>query len=322
MMPPGVQLDVWSEASRLRKKYWGNDVYLRGIVEFSNHCDQNCLYCGLRRGNGQLSRYRLESSAVFAAATAIRDLGFGTVVLQSGEDAACSAESLAALIGRIKKDLGLAVTLSLGERPREDYALWRAAGADRYLLKLETLDEAVYARLRPGRKLAERLRALEILAELGYETGSGLIAGLPGESPDAVERGLESLAGMRLDMVSISPFIPAPGTPLSEAAACGLPEILNVMARARVLMPSAHIPVTSALGLQGDAVRLLALNVGDVLMPSLTPAEVRGNYAIYEGKNSGEQAPAMRAAAMRDLLLTTGFNLPSGPGSAWRLKAE
>ncbi len=317
---PGLDLDLWEAASRLRRASWGQDVFLRGIVEFSNHCAQNCLYCGLRRHNGALARYRLTEDVVFAAATAVRDLGLGTVVLQSGEDAACCPESIAGLITRIKIELGLAVTLSLGEHPPETYALWRTAGADRYLLKLETLDESLYAALRPGRKLAERLRALETLAELGYETGSGLIAGLPGEKPAALQRGLEFLAGLGLDMVSISPFVPAPGTPLNADPPCALPDILNAMAAARALMPTAHIPVTSALGLHGDAVRLTALEVGDVLMPSLTPATVRGNYAIYAGKNSDAQDPAARAGAMRQMLLAAGFTLPSGPGSAWRLR--
>jgi biotin synthase len=322
MLPLGVDSDLWAEAVRLRGEYWGKSVYLRGIVEFSNHCAQNCLYCGLRRDNGALVRYRLDSDVIFAAAQAVRDLDLGTVVLQSGEDGAFTADSLAELISRIKQELGLAVTLSLGERRREDYALWRAAGADRYLLKLETLDETQYTRLRPGKQLGERLRALQDLAELGYETGSGLIAGLPGETGDGLERGLIFLAELGLDMVSISPFTPAPGTPFAQEPACGLPEIFNAMARTRVLMPRAHIPVTSALGLHGDAVRLKVLEVGDVLMPSLTPAAVRSDYAIYAGKNSEEQDPGERAAAMRRMLLDAGFTLPVGPGSAWRLIKE
>ena len=319
MLPPGVDSDLWAQASRLREEYWSKAVYLRGIVEFSNYCVQNCLYCGLRRDNRALARYRLAEEAIFSAAAAVRDLGLGTVVLQTGEDTSYDAARLAALIARIKQELNLAITLSLGERSHADYALWREAGADRYLLKLETVDEALYARLRPGRLLNERLAALHNLAELGYETGSGLIVGLPGEDPAAFERGLEFLAGLHLDMVSMSPFTPAPGTPLAGESPCGLAEILNAMARTRILMPSAHIPVTSALGLHGDAVRLKALEVGDVLMPSLTPAEVRGNYAIYAGKNSGAEDPVTRATAMRELLLSAGCNLPPGPGSAWRL---
>ena len=318
-LPRGVDPDSWAEAARLRKKHWDNDVFLRGIVEFSNHCGQNCLYCGLRRDNRELDRYCLDPETIFDAAGAVRGLGFGTVVLQAGEDADFDPASVAGLVSRIKEELELAVTLSLGEHSREVYALWRAAGADRYLLKLETLDENLYASLRPGRKLAARLQALEHLAELGYETGSGLIAGLPGESPVSFQRGLEFLAGLNLDMVSISPFVPAPGTPLAQAPACGLADILNAMAKTRQLMPTAHIPVTSALGLRGDEVRLLALEVGDVLMPSLTPESVRNSYAIYAGKNTGTQAPAARAESMRQMLTQAGFNLPTSPGSAWRL---
>lgn len=321
-LPQGVDPDLWAEAARLRREYWGRDVFLRGIVEFSNHCGQNCLYCGLRRDNQDIERYCLDAEKIFDAARAVRDLGFGTVVLQAGEYTGFDPESVAGLVSRIKADLGLAVTLSLGEHSRTVYALWRKAGADRYLLKLETLDENLYASLRPGRKLAERLRALEHLAELGYETGSGLIAGLPGESPASFQRGLEFLSGLGLDMVSVSPFVPAPGTPLGQAPACGLADILNAMAKARQLMPTAHIPVTSALGLRGDEVRLTALEVGDVLMPSLTPESVRNNYAIYAGKNRGAEAPAARAEAMRVLLLNAGFNLPAGPGSAWKLKGK
>lgn len=319
MILPGVNLGLWAEASCLREEYWGKNVYLRGIVEFSNLCRQNCLYCGLRRDNEDLARYSLEAEAIFVAAKAVAGLGFGTVVLQSGENGGDDAREVAALIRRIKKKLNLAVTLSLGERDFADYHLWREAGADRYLLKLETLDEELYARLRPGRKLGQRLQALEALRDLGYEIGSGLIAGLPGERGGNLRRDLEYLAGLNLDMLSISPFVPAPGTPFAEAPACGLPEIFNAMALARVLMPAAHIPVTSALGLHGDEVRLTALEVGDVLMPSLTPEAVRGAYAIYAGKNSGAESPAIRAAALRDLLHAAGFDLPSGPGAAWRL---
>lgn len=320
MILPEMDLALWAEATRLREEYWGKKVYLRGIVEFSNHCRQNCLYCGLRRDNQALARYCLEPEAIFTAAQAVAGLGFGTVVLQSGENAGADAQMVAALIRRIKNELKLAVTLSLGERDFAAYRLWREAGADRYLLKLESANEKLYAALRPGRKLAERLQALEALRELGYEVGSGLIVGLPGEGSEDLYQGLALLAGLNLDMLSISPFTPAPGTPLAETPACGLPEIFKAMALARTLMPTAHIPVTSALGLHGDAVRLAALEVGDVLMPSLTPEAVRGAYAIYAGKNSGAESPATRAAALRELLHAAGFALPPGPGGAWRLR--
>ncbi len=312
----------WEEASALRRQYWGRQVFLRGIVEFSSHCRQNCLYCGLRRDNTALSRYRLSPDAIYERAGAVAALGLGTLVLQSGEDPFYSGRDVADLIRRIKGDFGLAVTLSLGERPVADYAAWRAAGADRYLLKLETLDETAYAALRPGKTLAGRLASLQALADLGYETGSGIIAGLPGETPESLAAHLAFLAGLNLDMVSISPFVPHPDTPLKDYPALGVPEILAVMAETRILMPTAHIPVTSALGLAGDAVRVKALEVGDVLMPSLTPEDVREAYAIYPGKNRQSISPEERAAAMRAMLLRAGFDIPSGPGSAWRIIQE
>ncbi|SBV96632.1 Iron-only hydrogenase maturation protein HydE [uncultured delta proteobacterium] len=313
---------AWDEAAALRRRCWGRDVFLRGIVEFSSHCRQNCLYCGLRRDNASLARYRLEPEEIFGRARAVRDLGIGTVVLQSGEDPAYSGPVMADLIRRIKGDLGLAVTLSLGERARAEYALWRAAGADRYLLKAETFDATLYARLRPGKRLDRRLDAVKALADLGYETGSGIIAGLPGlskEPADTLDKELDALAALRLDMVSISPFVPHPATPLGDQPAFGPAKTLAVMAAARLRMPTAHIPVTSALGLHGDAVRLKALEVADVLMPSLTPERVREEYAIYPGKNRQQATPEERAHAMRDMLAAAGFALPSGPGSAWRV---
>jgi biotin synthase len=272
----------------------------------------------LRRDNAALARYRLTLKAILAAAADIAALGIGTVVLQSGEDPHYDGPSLAAIIRAVKKRFDLAVTLSVGERDFADYALWREAGADRYLLKMESFDKNLHERLRPGCSPSTRLRAFEHLAALGYETGTGLIAGLPGETPELAERDMAELARLRADMISISPFIPHPDTPLGAHLACP-PEIaLHRMALARLSAPSAHIPVTSALGLYGDALRLQGLEVGDVLMPSFTPEKTRAAYAIYPGKNAAATPPLERAAAMKAVLLEHGFSLPPGPGQAWR----
>ena len=310
---------LWDKARALRERHWGRDVHLRGIVEFSSHCRRNCLYCGLRRDNTDLVRYRMDAGAVMECARAVKRLGFGTVVLQSGEDPAWTGPDLAALVARVKGELGLAVTLSVGERAPGEYRLWRTAGADRYLLKMETMDPELHARLRPDSRFQDRLRCLESLFELGYETGTGLIAGLPGERADGIERGIQALAALKPDMFSISPFTPHPATPLGAHPAFGVTETLRGMALARIAMPTAHIPVTSALGLHGDAARLAGLEVGNVLMPSLTPEPVRESYAIYPGKNRQGTGPEERARAMRELLPQAGFTLPPGPGKAWRL---
>ncbi len=317
-----VDTTLWEQACTLRRRYWRNTVFLRGIVEFSSHCRQNCLYCGLRRDNAGLMRYRMHAEDIFRAAAAVRALGFGTVVLQSGEDPLYSAGELAGIIRRIKEELQLAVTLSLGERDAGDYALWREAGADRYLLKLETLDADLYARLRPGRTLSERQRALETLQALGYETGTGLIAGLPGESTAQWSQAIARMGDFAPDMLSISPFVPHPDTPLGGLPACSAELAMQAMAMARIAVPTAHIPVTSALGLQGDAVRLAALQVGNVLMPSLTPQTVRAAYAIYPGKNEQAEPPWQRAAAIRDLIVAAGYDVPPQVGMAWRLQPD
>ena len=309
---------TWRQACALRKHYWGDAVFLRGIIEFSNYCKQNCLYCGLRRDNAKLARYRLAPETILAAAADIAALGIGTVVLQSGEDPQYDGPTLAEIVRTVKNRFGLAVTLSAGERDPADYALWREAGADRYLLKMETFDENLHGRLRPGSSPAARLRAFEHLAALGYETGTGLIAGLPGETPEQAEQDMAELARSRADMISISPFVPHPDTPLGAHPACPPETALHRMALARIATPAAHIPVTSALGLHGDALRIQGLAVGDVLMPSFTPATVRAAYAIYPGKNMSAVAPLERAAAMQALLLEHCFSLPPGPGAAWR----
>ena len=312
---------TWQEACHLRRLYWGNQVFLRGIVEFSNYCQQNCQYCGLRCANTRITRYRLDYETIYDCARRIHALGIGTVVLQSGEDPACNPVDIARLIERIKA-LGLAVTLSLGSRNYSDYRVWRNAGADRYLLKFETADTALYADLRPGCTLDERLDCLQALTDLGYETGSGMIVGLPGEKAESLEQDCRLLAKLNPDMISVSPFVPHPDTPLGQYQGCAADRTLQAIATVRTLLPRAHMPVTSALGLCGDAVRLQALQVADVLMPSLTPEPVRESYGIYPGKNQHPGSPEARAAAMQEMLLAAGFELPSGPGGAWRLLEE
>ncbi|MDR0453696.1 MAG: [FeFe] hydrogenase H-cluster radical SAM maturase HydE, partial [Deferribacteraceae bacterium] len=305
---------LFAEAKRLREKFWGNNVFLRGIIEFSNYCRQNCLYCGLRRDNKNLNRYRLTPDEIFQTASEIKMLGINTVVLQSGEDTQYSGTDIARLTEKIKNGLGLAVTLSLGERGKSDYAVWKNAGADRYLLKVETFSETRHNALRPGATLARRLEALHNLICLDYECGSGLIGGLPEETPETLAFDLMRLAELKLDMISISPFTPHPDTPLYDKISYGAQETMRLMAIARLMTPSAHIPVTSALSLHGDNIRLQGLTIGDVIMPSLTPAEVRADYFIYSGKNRDSAPPVQRAQTIINTLTARGFTLPSGTG--------
>lgn len=312
---------LWQHARSLRERYWSRTVFFRGIVEFSSHCEQNCLYCGLRRENMLLARYRLSPEEIFQAAVAVHDLGIGTVVLQSGEDGFYDAQTIAALVRRIKTELGLAITLSLGERSTEDYALWREAGADRYLLKMETFQEEAFRTLRPGSDPASRSRAYAALQRLGYECGNGIIQGLPGETDETLAAQFAALKALAPSMLAVGPFTPHPDTPLAGHPGPELPAILRAVALARIALPSAHIPVTSALGLLGDEVRIKALEVGNVLMPSLTPEQVRAGYSIYPGKNDSTETPISRAKSLMDSVTRAGFSIPAGPagqGGAWK----
>ena len=203
-------------ADQVRHDYVGDGVHLRGLIEFSNICRQNCMYCGLRRDNSRTERYRLTADEIVGLARKAKGYGYHTVVLQSGEDMHFTAARMAEIIRRIK-ELDLAVTLSLGERPREDYAAWREAGADRYLLRIETTDQALYEKLDPGMSWANRDRCLHDLKDLGYEVGTGTLVGLPGQTLAMLARDILYYQAMDADMLGIGPLIPNQETPLGEA---------------------------------------------------------------------------------------------------------
>jgi biotin synthase len=280
-----AEATLFPAADAVRREAVGNDVFLRGIIEFSNHCSQDCLYCGLRRSNLGLGRYRMSDAEILAAAQRIEAEGIGTVVLQSGEDASLTRERLSLLVQRIKGETGLAVTLSVGERPRQDYRVWREAGADRYLLKFETTAQELYARLRPGRHFADRLRALTDLAELGYQVGTGNMVGLPGQDAGILADDLLLMKTLDADMLGIGPFLPHPQTPLAASAPGNLFMTLKVLAVARLLTKNTNIPATTALAVLDARGRLRALESGaNVVMPDFTPAAYRSHYEIYPGR--------------------------------------
>ena len=200
---PEAEESLAAAADRVRRAFVGDGVHLRGLIEFSNLCRQDCMYCGLRRDNGRVERYRLSADAIVELARKAKGYGYQTVVLQSGEDIYFTAERLAAIVRRIKA-LDLAVTLSVGERSYEEYALWRAAGADRYLLRIETTDEAVYERWDPGMAYANRVRCLRDLRALGYEVGTGTLVGLPGQSLTSIADDILFYQQIDADMVGIA----------------------------------------------------------------------------------------------------------------------
>jgi biotin synthase len=293
--------DLWRLADETRQTFVGGEVYLRGLIELSNHCVRLCGYCGLRAGNLALQRYRMSDDEVFDCARKAVEFGYGTVVLQSGEDPALSCQRIASLVQRIKADTPLAVTLSLGERDDDELATWREAGADRYLLRFETSNRTLYERIHPPRKPegppSDRMAVLATLARLGYEVGSGVMIGIPGQTFDDLADDIESFGQLDLDMIGVGPYLPHPHTPLADRdvwppAADGqqVPATeemtYKVIALARLVCPRTNIPATTALAtLNRHEGRELGLVRGaNILMPNLTPTKYRALYEIYPDK--------------------------------------
>ena len=289
---PEAAIPLYEAADRVREKFVGPQVELRGLIEFSNICKQNCLYCGLRRDNRQVPRYRLQEQTIVDFGRRAAALGYKTLVMQSGEDEYFSPERLGPVLKELKK-LGVALTLSIGEKTREEYAAFRAAGADRYLLRIETTDKELYEKMDPGMSWDNRMRCLRDLKELGYEVGTGSLVGLPGQSVESLAQDLLFFQELDADMVGIGPFIPNPDTPLADATGGTFDLACRVMALTRLLLPDANIPATTAMEtLQPDG-RMLALQRGaNVVMPNVTDTDYRKMYMLYPGKICLNDAPA------------------------------
>lgn len=276
---------LYQAANAVRAAHMGDDVHLRGLIEFSNYCRKNCDYCGVRRGNRDLERYRLPPDEIIAIARAAAELGYRSVVLQSGEDMWYTSERVCAIIRGIKATTDLAITLSLGERDEATYGAWRDAGADRYLLRIETTDPALFAALHPDDDLEARKACLYTLRDLGYQLGSGVMVGLPGQTPVGLADDVIWLHALGAEMIGVGPFIPHPGTPLSAAGGGTVEQTLRLVAVLRLVFPDAHLPATTAMGSLEPFGRERALEAGaNVMMPNVTPTDYRPKYEIYPGK--------------------------------------
>jgi len=313
-------------ADRVRREFVGDGVLLRGIIEFSNICRNTCKYCGLNCYNTRLQRYRLTSDEILAAAENIDRAGIKTIVLQSGEEDHLEADWLRQVIEEIKGRLDVAVTLCVGERSRAEYQAWKEAGADRYLLKIETSDPGLYGELHPGMSFANRVRCLRDLVELGYQTGSGNLVGLQGQTVGSLAGDLQFFKRGNFDMISPSPFIPHPQTPLARAPAGDLTMTLKMIALARIVSRTAHIPASTAIGsLHGRDERPKALTAGaNVLMPNFTPAPYRRHYEIYPNKRCVSEDAAACAGCMERMVTTLGrwVDYSRGDGPKRSLKLE
>ncbi len=323
---PATLEQLWSLADRVRHEYVGDAVHLRGLVEVSNFCARSCHYCGLRAANRKVERYRLEESDILECAHMAVGLGYGTLVLQGGEDDQLSGSWVARCIERIKTETSLAVTLSLGERSDADLALWRDAGADRYLLRFETSDTQLYKKIHPdrGARVSDRIAILKTLKRLGYETGSGIMVGIPGQRSETIADDILLFQELDLDMIGVGPFIAHPDTPLGGAQAPELEPLVSpsvemtckVLALTRIIRPDANIPATTAVAtMDGLSGRAMALTRGaNVIMPNLTPPRFRKLYAIYPGKACSTEAAQRSDREIRQQLHLLGRQVGTGPG--------
>ena len=308
--------ELFGEASRVRDEVYGRNVFMRGLIEISNHCRNNCLYCGIRR-SALTKRYRLSPEQILQCCEIGHRLGFRTFVLQGGEDAWFTDEVLCKLIEEIKRRYAdCAVTLSLGERGRDSFRRLRDAGADRYLLRHETADAAHYAHLHPAEMSFDyRMQCLHDLRDLGFQVGAGFMVGSPGQSLDTLMKDLEFIESFRPEMVGIGPFIPADGTPFEHERAGSVELTLRLLAIIRLLHPHVLLPATTALGTLHPTGRERAIMAGaNVVMPNLSPQDTRALYSIYNNKLSTGSEAAESAADLRLRLQAIGFDIPDSRG--------
>lgn len=306
---------LYKRSDEVRQKYCGDDVHLRGIIEFSNYCEQDCLYCGLRISNEALTRYRMTKEEILTTADYIVKAKIKTIVLQSGEDSSYTKEYIADVIKSIKEKYDVAITLSLGERSFEDYDAWKEAGADRYLLKHETANKRLYSAIHNRQSLDERVGHLEYLRSIGFQAGSGNIIGLPGQSIEDIAEDILLCKKLISDMASFSPFIPSNDTPFHNVSKADLEMTLKTMAVARIVLKDAHIPSTTALGSLVENGREKGLEIGaNVVMPNYTPNPYRQNYKIYEGKICITDDPLACAGCLRFKIEALGRSISEDQG--------
>lgn len=311
---PEAETEIFNTANRIRKKYVGDVIHLRGLIEFSNICKNNCLYCGIRKDNTNIHRYRFNQEQIISMAHQAKSYGLETVVLQSGEDLWFNTEKMCSIISKIK-ELDLAVTLSIGEKSFDEYKAYRQAGADRYLLRIETTDKNLYHELDPQMSWDNRKRCLDNLRELGYEVGSGTMVGLPNQSLLSIAQDIAFFKEIDLDMVGIGPFIPHPDTPLKDTKGKAFTLSLKVMALTRLLLPDINIPATTAMETLHPEGRIIALQSGaNVLMPNVTLSTNASNYNLYPGKNSAQTKASEILGSLSDKFTSIGRNIGTDKG--------
>ena len=318
---------LWAMADRTRAAHVGDEVHLRGLIEISNDCVRRCGYCGLRADNRRVQRYLMSEDEIVACAHEAVSYGYGTVVMQAGETPRITRDWMAGLIRRIKAETPLAITLSLGERSDDELAAWKDAGADRYLLRFETSNRALFDAIHPplGAGGRDRIEVLRALRRLGYEVGSGVMVGIPGQTYDDLANDIALFDELDLDMIGVGPFIPHPDTPRGVAPAAPEHQAPNtelmtykVVALTRLMRPKANIPSTSALAtLNIQAGRELGLQRGaNIVMPNLTPIQYRCLYEIYPAKACIKETAGHCRSCMAGRILSIGRTIGAGRGDS------
>jgi len=276
---------LFEYADETRKKFVGDEVFLRGLIEFSSYCKNDCLYCGLRKSNKQAERYRMSQDEIVEVAKKAYDMGYRTVVLQSGEDNFWICEKLCNVIKAIKSACDVAITLSIGERSEEDYKCFKEAGADRFLMRFETSNKDLYKMLHPNMSFENRIDCLKTIKKLGYELGTGFLIGLPNQTIEDIANDILFVKELDSDMIGIGPFIANPNTPLKDYSNGDVDITLKCIAILRLIMPDTNIPATTALGTLDPFGRQKGLKCGaNIIMPNVNLLEYKQKYELYPGK--------------------------------------
>ena len=328
---------LWKTADETRAAHVGDEVHLRGLIEVSNRCARGCAYCGISCRAPAVERYLMSREEILSCAGLARAYGFGTVVMQAGEDPAITGPWMARVIREIREATGLAITLSLGERSDDDLRQWREAGADRYLLRFETTDRALYRRIHPDLpgNVSDRLAQLEKMRDLGFEIGTGVMVGIPGQTWETLAADIAAFRNYDMDMIGIGPYLESPGTPLAGELGRQLrgeagpgqvpndtPTTLKALALTRLVCPDTNIPSTTALAtLDPASGRANGLLRGaNVIMPNLTPPRYRVLYQIYPGKAGLHETADITCARIRSQIEALGRRVGTGPGASPRYR--
>lgn len=309
----GADRDFLFERARaVRDAHYGRKVYIRGLIELTNYCKNDCLYCGIRKSNVSCERYRLTKEQILSCCESGYALGFRTFVLQGGEDGWYTDERMTDIVRAMRQAYpDCAITLSLGERGRESFKRLYDAGANRYLLRHETADEAHYARLHPASMtLTHRLQCLRDLKEIGFQTGAGFMVGSPYQTTECIVRDFRFLQELKPQMVGLGPFIPHHATPFKDFPAGSTERTLLCLSIVRLLLPNVLLPATTALAtIDGDG-RIKGMNAGcNVVMPNLSPLEDRSKYLLYDNKASSGDEAAESLRALREHLAAAGYEV-------------